>query len=91
MDGSDPFVKAFQNFPYKATETGACEKLDEDGKCTVYENRPLVCSIPRMFQKFQKKKMTRKQYYLSEAKICNSMIRKNGLPDKFIVDESQYR
>lgn len=91
MDSKDPFIKAFQDFPYKADEDGVCEKLGEDGKCTVYEDRPLVCSIPRMFQRFYKGKETRKQHYLSEAKICNRMIRKEGLDDKFLVDESQYR
>lgn len=90
-DGSNSFIKVFQDFPYKADENGACEKLGEDGLCTVYENRPLVCSIPKMFQKFWKKTQTRKQHYLSEAKICNSKIKKAGLPDKFLVDESQYR
>lgn len=91
-DSNDPFVRVFQEFPYKADENGACEKLDEDGKCTVYENRPLVCSIPRMWKKFHKPKgVTRKQHYLTEAKICNGLIRKAGLDDKFLVDESQYR
>lgn len=90
-DGSNSFIKAFQDFPYKANEDGSCEKLGEDGKCTVYEDRPLVCSVPRMFQRFWKKRQTRKQHYLTEAKLCNKKIRQNGYPDKFLVDESQYR
>lgn len=91
MDGSIPFVKAFQSFPYKADKSGACEKLDKDGKCTVYANRPLVCNVEKMFEKFHKKERTRKRHYLEQAQMCNAMIRHNNLQDKFLVNEDQYR
>ena len=91
MDGSIPFVKAFQFFTYKADASGACEKLDKDGKCTVYDNRPLVCNVEKMFEKFHKKKTTRMRHYYEQAQICNVSIRNNDLPDKFLVNEDQYR
>ena len=91
MDSSIPFVKAFQDFPYKTDESGACEKLDKDGKCTVYENRPLVCNVEKMFETFHKHNTTRKKHYFEQATVCNSMIKKSNLPDKFLVNKDQYR
>lgn len=92
VENPTPFVKAFKDFPYKADETGACEKLDKDGNCTVYENRPPVCRIPWMFKEFYKPDgVTRKEYYLAEAKKCNELIREHGLDEKYLVNESQYK
>jgi len=91
MDSSIPFVKAFQDFPFKADEDGACEKLDEDGNCTVYEDRPLVCNVEKMFEKFHKHKTTKKKHYFEQAVICNSLIKKNDYPDEFLVNKEQYR
>ena len=34
-------------FPYGTDEYGACMML-EDGQCSVYENRPLLCNIERI-------------------------------------------
>ena len=90
-DPNNELVRAYLDFPYRANKDGSCEKLGEDGKCTVYENRPLVCNISGMFKKFWSIGLTRKEHYLVEAKSCNSLIRENGLPDKFLVDESQYQ
>ena len=39
--------KATDEFPYEAREDGSCEKL-EDNRCTVYDNRPLLCDVNRM-------------------------------------------
>ena len=39
--------KATDDFPYKANEDGSCEKLI-DNKCSVYDNRPLLCDVERM-------------------------------------------
>jgi Fe-S-cluster containining protein len=41
-------AKARAKFPYKAKKDGSCEKLDEDNKCTVYADRPLMCNISRL-------------------------------------------
>ena len=34
-------------FPYKANPDGSCEKLI-DNRCSVYDDRPLMCDIGRM-------------------------------------------
>lgn len=43
-----PWMRAVvREFPYKAKENGHCEMLVDD-KCSVYEDRPLLCNIDKM-------------------------------------------
>jgi Fe-S-cluster containining protein len=39
--------EAIDAFPYGTTESGACMML-VDNKCSVYEDRPLLCNVERM-------------------------------------------
>lgn len=32
-------------FPYDWDESGKCKKLTDENKCSVYENRPLICNV----------------------------------------------
>ena len=41
-------AQAKRDFPYQARADGSCEKLDENNRCTVYDNRPLLCNINRL-------------------------------------------
>jgi len=84
------FEQVFIDFPYEAREDGSCEKLDENGLCTVYENRPLVCNVEKMYETFWEKHETRDEHYLRQAKTCNRWIKEADYPEKFLVNESQY-
>lgn len=42
----------FKNFPYKTDEKGKCEKLNDDGKCSVYESRPDICRVDKTHEKY---------------------------------------
>lgn len=89
----EPYASELKNFPYKAKKDGSCEMLNEDNKCSVYESRPLLCNIQEMFEKYKGQgpmPNDKKEYYLQEAKSCNSMIKQSGYPDNFIVNETQY-
>lgn len=78
-------------FPYNANEDGSCEMLTEDKKCSVYENRPLVCRIDRMYNKYHKKTgKSRKEMYREEAIICNKFQEKDGIDKSFRIDLKQY-
>lgn len=73
-------------FPYKCDETGCCEMLSDDNRCTVYENRPLICSVDKMAEIFGKEMgATKEEYYEISAESCNSMIEEDNLPEKFKV------
>ena len=36
-------AEAFRNFPHPIVD-GCCSKLGPDGKCTVYDSRPVLCN-----------------------------------------------
>ncbi len=79
------------DFPYEPKADGSCEKLTDDGKCSVYDNRPSICSVERTFEKFHAPKgRTKKDVYLQENKICNSMIKQAKLDEKYLIDLEYY-
>ncbi len=79
-------------FPYGVNEKGWCEKLGENGLCMVYETRPDMCNIEKMYKlNFSQSGKTEKQVFGENAKLCNSYIIADGLDAKFLVDEKQYQ
>lgn len=89
----EPYKSALKQFPYKAKEDGSCENLLPDNKCAVYEDRPLLCNVDKMFDQHKGKGTigaSKKNYLLLQAKSCNSMINNAGIDKKFIVDETPY-
>lgn len=79
------------NFPYDVNEKGWCTMLDENNKCKVYNNRPDICSMEKMFYSvFQKSGMTKKQTYLENTKMCNQYIKEDKLDDKYLLNEKIY-
>ena len=67
-------------------EDGSCEKLTEDGLCSVYEDRPIMCNV-RLMSKFYEG--STEEYYDITAKICNIMIEEAGLDSKYLIKELQ--
>jgi Fe-S-cluster containining protein len=59
------------SFPYKWDETGRCEKLTEDNRCSVYESRPLICKVDKLMILMGANK---EQYYKETADACNRMM-----------------
>ena len=47
----DPATIELANFPYEADESGACIKL-VDNRCSVYETRPDICNVKKIWQKY---------------------------------------
>jgi len=68
---------AVRDFPYKVDEKGVCEKL-VDYKCSVYENRPLLCNINAMF-KVQKLTKSLKCWHKINKEGCKILQKANGL------------
>jgi Fe-S-cluster containining protein len=61
------------NFPYSVKEDGSCEMLVE-GKCKVYETRPTICNVEKMYDKHYSKEMTK-----------NSLMKINNVPKEFYI------
>ncbi len=83
-DKDDPIVQELLAFPY-GHELGVCEKLDEKGQCTVYDNRPDICDVNKIFEKHYKGTQTKKEYFRLNNIICNQMIKENNLSDDFLI------
>ncbi len=86
----EPFKTEFLNFPYSFKEDGSCENLTVDNKCLVYENRPNICNIDKIYELYYADKISKQEYYLKNARICNLFIKHFDLSDDFLVNESQY-
>ncbi len=79
-------------FPYEVKADGkTCEKLNDQGLCDVYENRPDVCSVEKMYELVHSKSgKTKKAVFLLEASFCNQFIKEDGLDEKYLVNTKQY-
>lgn len=49
-----PFNGLLKNFPFSIKD-GKCEKFI-DGKCSVYENRPIMCNVEKLYDTYIKTK-----------------------------------
>lgn len=83
MSHDHPVIEELvRRFPYKAKKDGSCEMFTEEGRCSVYETRPLICNI-KMGAKLLK--MDEKDWYRLNRDGCNSMIKEAGLGDEYLV------
>lgn len=71
-----------ERFPFKTTESGACEMLTDDNRCSVYDQRPLLCNIKAggVLMGVEESK-----WYLMNQDYCNSMMDEVGLDVKYRV------
>ena len=65
-------AKAQAEFPYQARADGSCEKLDEDNRCTVYDNRPLLCDVGRLAEQ-PDMPIGRKKWFDMNYKGCEQL------------------
>ena len=75
------------DFPYKWDENGVCEKLTEDGLCSIYENRPDICNLETVQQTLKWKS---KMFFDITAASCNSMMKEDGIDEEFYILEEYY-
>jgi len=69
-------------FPYEVNDDGSCSKLTEDGTCSVYDNRPIMCNVKLMGQLLQQ---SQDDWYHQQADICNELISNAGLSPDYLV------
>jgi Fe-S-cluster containining protein len=67
---TDPRVIETANFPYEYETSGRCSKLDQNNKCTVYEDRPSICKVSETYNKYHIDKMTEEEYYKKAEETC---------------------
>lgn len=73
---ADPKIKRIIDaFPYKTTNTGACEKLNDDNTCAVYDSRPVLCDV-RLMAVVRGQPI--EQAYSQAQTICDELKRSNA-------------
>ena len=70
------------NFPYEIKPDGSCSMLTDEGLCSVYDHKPIVCSIKYTAMLLGE---DIHEYYLKSAEFCNHLITQAGLSDDYLV------
>jgi Fe-S-cluster containining protein len=71
-----------ENFPYNYDSNGKCEKLI-NGKCSVYEQRPLLCNINELGKLLN---FDLKIWHYMIAKSCNQLIDQDNLSSEYKIN-----
>lgn len=73
-------------FPLPTNPDGSCIML-KDGKCTIYEDRPLICRVDDLYNEgYINKKYSYKEYIKANIDVCNTLIEMAKLDSKYIID-----
>ncbi len=51
---------------------GACKYLIGN-RCSIYQNRPLLCQVDKSYDKFFSMLMSREEFYRENKKICEKL------------------
>lgn len=91
IDKVDLFLKLVDDplndlkFPYTWDSSGRCDKLADDNKCLVYDDRPIVCNMDKLMEFL---KVPKKEFYEINIKNCNTMMDEDGVADELRIDYS---
>lgn len=75
---------------------GACVHLTQDNLCSIYETRPELCNMERMWEKrnreldLEARGITKLGYFKVNSEVCNSMIKEDQMDEKYMIDLSKY-
>src|SRR5690349_13604923 len=77
-DNQNPLIVEIRSFPFKVNGQ-TCSMFIEGEGCSVYNNRPDICNIDKMYEKYYKHTgMSLKEYYSYNAAGCNILIDESG-------------
>ena len=72
-------------FPFNVDDSGACENLQEDGKCKIYDERPKICRTEDNMRIHREQfGGNRQDYFAFNAAACKVLIRKEGMDESLI-------
>lgn len=74
---SDLFTKAIAAFPFPVDDNGACTKLLPNGLCSIYAERPDVCSIHKTWAIFFRKD-DEQEFYDDTWNHCEKLMKENN-------------
>lgn len=56
-----------------ANDDGSCKFLGEDNLCTIYEERPTICNVAKVYDEFFKDKVPEEIFYEKTAEACKKL------------------
>ena len=56
-----------------AREDGSCKFLGEDNLCTIYEERPTICNVAKVYEEFFKYRVPEEIFYEKTAEACKKL------------------
>ena len=66
---------------------GICQHFDmTKNECQIYDTRPNICRVEKMFELKYKKYFTKEVFYKENAKVCNTLQEKYGLNESFRIN-----
>ena len=66
---------------------GVCRYLDTTTKgCSIYEDRPDICRIDKMFEQKYREYFTRETFYSKNADVCNQLQTLHGLDESYRIN-----
>jgi len=77
----EPRINAVRKFPHSIID-GTCEMLGENNECKVYDDRPLICQINKVWATYWKYNMSLNQYHKKAAEACNKLIDASDIENK---------
>ncbi len=65
---------------------GTCRYYNTiDLKCNIYETRPNICRVEKMFDLQYFKYFSQNEFYIVNAKVCNELQEKYNLDKKYRI------
>lgn len=65
---------------------GTCKYFDNvSNSCIIYETRPDICRIDKMYETKYKKYFTKENFYIENAQVCNSLQEQYSLDKSFRI------
>ena len=65
---------------------GICKHFNSlKNECNIYDERPDICKVEKMFEIEYKKYFTKNEFYIENAKVCNALQKQYGLNKNFNV------
>lgn len=83
---NDAYVREIAEFPYDTDDKGTCVNLGPDNKCMIYETRPDICDVEKTWEKHHKAGISKENYFISTAMVCNSLIEVGSAGDNFFIN-----
>lgn len=75
---------------------GACIHLGDDNLCKIYDTRPELCNMEKMWTKrnyeldLESRGVSKKDYFRFNSNVCNNYMDQDGISKEFKIDLSIY-